>query len=70
MTRPEQDTCAPSPPRRVVIEEQAEPRDSLFERWLARSPSSQPRLRAAKLGLRSAPPPEPIGDGLADAWFR
>jgi hypothetical protein len=67
MTRPEQDTCAPS---RTVIEEEPEPRDSLFDRWLARSPSSQPRLRAARLALRSAPPPEPIGDGLADAWFR
>jgi hypothetical protein len=63
MTRPEQDTCAPR------IAEEPEPRDSLFERWLARSPSSHPRVRAAKIGLRSTPP-EPIGDRLADAWFK
>lgn len=34
MTGPEQDTCAPH------VAEDPEPRDSLFERWLARSPSS------------------------------
>ncbi len=64
MTRPEQDSCAPR------TTEEPEPRDSLLERWLARSPSSRPQLRAAKIGLRSAPPPEPIGDGLADSWFK
>ena len=67
MTRPEQDTCAPPA---VTIAEEPEPRDSLFERWLAHCPCSQPRVRAAKLGLRSTLPPEPIGDRLADSWFR
>jgi hypothetical protein len=66
MTRPEQDTCAPPT---VAVAEEPE-RDSLFERWLARSPASRQRLRIAPARLQSTPPPEPIGDGLADSWFK
>jgi len=46
-------------------------RDSLFERWLAHSTASQPRLRRS-----GVPAPAPsageaaLGDDLADAWFR
>jgi hypothetical protein len=49
------------------ISEEQESSDSLFERWLARFPASQPRLRAV---VPPAPErPEPIGDDLADSWF-
>ncbi len=45
--------------------------DSLLERWLARAPSR-------KIRIASTPPPipyrtaplEPIGDDVADAWFK
>lgn len=47
--------------------EEQESSDTLFERWLARFPASQPRVRAAMAPARERP--EPIGDDLADSWF-
>jgi len=62
MACPETETCAPRPAE--------EPEhDSLFERWLARFPRSHQRLRAAP-APSSAPSQPPIGDEIADAWFR
>jgi len=60
MTRFEPDTPAPRPPA-----EEEESRDSLFERWLAHTNTSQPRLRHSGM-----PAPESLGDDLADAWFK
>ena len=67
MTRFEPETPAPRPDA-----QEEDSRDSLFERWLARSTASQPRLRS---GVPGAPDPGPasdpaLGDDLADAWFR
>ena len=59
MTRPEQETCAPQPTQPE--------NDSLFERWLARSADARRRPRAARA---SSSPPPPIGDRLADSWFK
>jgi hypothetical protein len=66
MTRlgPEEDT----PLAAEVEEEHA--RDSLFERWLARSPVSQPRLRHSRVPAPASPASESIGDELADRWFK
>jgi hypothetical protein len=59
---PDHDRCAPRPTEEPET-------DSLLERWLARTRStSQQRLRVAP--APSAPPQPPIGDDLADAWFR
>jgi hypothetical protein len=46
--------------------------DSLFERWLARSKSSRARMRAvpARPPAAVAATAEPLGDELADAWFK
>jgi hypothetical protein len=52
-----------------LVAEEPEPQDLLLERWLARSSASHARVRAAAALPRSSPP-EPIGDGLADAWFK
>jgi len=60
MTRFEPDTPAPRP-----TAEEEESRDSLFERWLAHSNASQPRLRRS-----GVPAPESLGGDLADAWFK
>lgn len=60
MTRFEPETPAPQP-----AAEEEESRDSLFERWLAHSTASQSRLRHS-----GAPAPAPLGDDLADAWFK
>jgi hypothetical protein len=61
MTRFEQDPSILPP----TVEEEEEPQDTLLERWLARSNTSRPRLRA------SAPPTiPPLGDDLADSWFK
>ena len=60
MTRFEPETPAPRP-----AAEEEETRDSLFERWLAHSNASQPRLRRS-----GVPAPESLGDDLADAWFK
>ncbi|HEY1694516.1 MAG TPA: hypothetical protein VGG39_20240 [Polyangiaceae bacterium] len=66
MTRSAQEPSAPHP-----AVEASETEDSLFERWLARTSTSHPRLRAAR-----APPPQPqqpvppLGDDLADGWFK
>jgi hypothetical protein len=74
MTRSAQEQSAPSP-----AEEEAKTEDSLFERWLARTSTSHPRIRAARAAptpqdTTVAPKPEPavspIGDDLADAWFK
>jgi hypothetical protein len=68
MTRFEQDPCALQPAAAVEAREE-ESTDSLFERWLARSNASRPRMKAAPA---TAPPPTlpPLGDALADAWFK
>jgi hypothetical protein len=71
MTRFQPDTPAPLPPAEATHAEE-ESRDSLFERWLTRSrPSnaSQHRLRSGVPAAPSQPAP-PLGDELADAWFR
>jgi hypothetical protein len=61
MTRFGQDPSALPP----AVEEEEAALDSLFERWLARSNRSQPRMRT------SAPPTiPPLGDDLADSWFK
>lgn len=61
MTRFEQDPSALPP----AVEEGDEAQDSLFERWLAQSNTYQRRLRT------SAPPTiPPLGDDLADSWFK
>lgn len=66
MTRFEPETPAPRP-----AAEEEESRDSLFERWLAHATASQSRLR--HFGV-PAPAPRasdvPLGDDLADAWFK
>lgn len=68
MTRFEQDACAPPPTVEAREEESA---DSLFERWLARSNASRPRLKAAPARAPGpAPTLPPLGDALADAWFK
>jgi len=67
MTRFEPETPAPRP----AAEEGEGTRDSLFERWLAHSTASQPRLRRS--GVPAPAPPQseaPLGDDLADAWFK
>ncbi|MGD0524147.1 MAG: hypothetical protein ABSE49_03320 [Polyangiaceae bacterium] len=66
MTRfgPENDT-----PLAAEVEEE-DTRDSLFERWLTRSPVSQPRLRRSGVPAPAAPTDESLGDDLADRWFR
>jgi hypothetical protein len=65
MTRlPENPVPAPA-----VTEEES--RDSLFERWLARA--DRPALSQPRLRVGAAAPPEPVaplGDELADAWFK
>ena len=56
------------PPRHVAEEEES--RDSLFDRWLAHSTASRPRLRS---GVPAAPTPHrgtTLGDELADRWFK
>jgi hypothetical protein len=50
------------------ISEEEECSDSLLERWLTRFPASQPRLRAVAAPERERR--EPIGDDLADSWFK
>jgi hypothetical protein len=66
MTRfgPENDT-----PLAAEVEEE-DTRDSLLERWLARSPVSQPRLRHSGVPAPSSPASESLGDELADRWFK
>lgn len=67
MTRFEPET--PAPPTAEVEEEDT--RDSLFERWLAHSAASQPRLRRSGVPAPAPPATEvPLGDDLADAWFK
>ena len=65
---PRFDPDAPAP--RPAAEEE-ETRDSLFERWIAHSTASQPRLRRS--GVPTPAPradDPPLGDDLADAWFK
>jgi hypothetical protein len=66
MTRFGPETPAP-PPAEVEAEDT---RDSLFERWLAHSTASQPRLRRSRVPAPSAPENPPLGDELADRWFK
>lgn len=54
-----------SPPPAAA--EEGDGTDSLFERWLTRFPASQQRMRAA---AAVEPEREPLGDDLADRWFR
>lgn len=63
MTRFEKESSTLPP---AVADGDAE--DSLLERWLARSTGSRARVRAAP----RQPPPTipPLGDELADAWFK
>jgi hypothetical protein len=63
MTRVVEDPSALRPPGETQEEDVA---DSLFERWLARPGASRRRMRAAP-ALPTAPP---LGDDLADAWFK
>ena len=63
MTRVVEDPSALRPPGETREEDVA---DSLFERWLARPGASRPRIRAAP----ERPAVPPLGDDLADAWFR
>ena len=94
MTRFEPETPAPRPaveegdvdhipqPREGRLEDS---HDSLFDRWLARSTASQPRLRGCgshptasrRSASHSGVPTQgalasesPLGDDLADAWFK
>jgi hypothetical protein len=62
---------APETPAPRLAAEEEESRDSLFVRWLARSTASQPRLRRSGVPTPSSQPSEaPLGDDLADAWFK
>jgi hypothetical protein len=64
MTRFETDLSAQPPP----TEQEESVDDTLFRRWLTRAPTSHPRVRVA-----ASPQPserEPLGDELADRWFR
>jgi hypothetical protein len=61
---PEKDT-----PLAAEVEEE-DARDSLFERWLARSPVSQPRLRRSGVPAPAPAASESLGDELADRWFK
>jgi hypothetical protein len=66
MTRfgPEKDA-----PLAAEVEEE-DTRDSLFERWLTRSPVSQPRLRHSGVPTPATPTTDSLGDELADGWFK
>ncbi|HEY3817017.1 MAG TPA: hypothetical protein VGL81_07600 [Polyangiaceae bacterium] len=66
MTRFEPETPAPRPA--AEVEEDA--CDSLFERWLAHSSTSRARLRSGVPAPAPAPREEPLGDDLADSWFK
>jgi hypothetical protein len=63
MTRVEEEPSALRLPGKTREEDVA---DSLVERWLARPGASRPRMRAAP----ARPTAPPLGDDLADAWFR
>jgi hypothetical protein len=65
MTRFVPETPAPRP-----AAEETDARDSLFERWLARSTTSQPRLRHSGVPAPAPPEADALGDELADAWFK
>jgi hypothetical protein len=55
----------PKPSASRPAAEAEESTDSLLERWLAHSKASRPRLRHS-----GVPAPAPLGDDLADAWFK
>ena len=59
----------PSAPGPVITEEQPDSSDSLLERWLAQSVTSQ-RQRRAAVGPWEDAAREQLGDELADRWFR
>ena len=63
MTRP---TKEPSTPRLPGETHEEDVADTLFERWIARPGASRPRLRAAP----PRPTLPPLGDDLADRWFK
>ncbi len=61
MTRSGKDLPAPQ------VEETS---DSLLERWLARAPASRTRIPARAAAPQPALEREPLGDELADRWFK
>ena len=57
---------APEPDRRENADD-----DPLLDRWLATPPPSCTRIRVASDRPPAAPPADkPIGDDLADGWFK
>ncbi len=50
--------------------EEEDTRDSLFERWLAHSAASQPRMRRSGVPAPAPFDEAPLGDDLADRWFK